>query len=213
MKDNQRIFFLLFGFFVVVALGSLIVLDGRGSAFERGRDSMGSSTAVLSKTTVIGDDSNAVPRENADQADDLASVLISIEVPDEVVEEAITEATFEPEEETAADEASLEISKEPAPEASSEYEVRYFTFKVNTKTTILRLREEPSEDAEIKAKLGMQSIGYVLKPGNEWCKVYTASGKYGYCATEYLLLEEATIDEYPAKVRDQVEAPDEELNY
>ena len=222
MKNNQRVFFLLFGFFVVVALGSLVVLDGKGSAFERSRSSMGATTAALSETTVIGD-------TKSDEATEVASLVeptsvvpettevpeaaaeISIEVPDELVEEALGE---EPETEITvdADAITLEPADEPAPE-SGEYEVRYLTFKVNTQGLVLRLRDGPSEDAEVIAKLGMQSVGYVLKPGNEWCKVYTASGKTGYCATEYLLMEEATIDDYPAKVRDQIEAPDEKLDF
>lgn len=221
MKDNQRIFFLLFGFFVVVALGSLIALDGKGSAFDRSKKSMGSTTAVLSETTVIGDNSGAVaPKNTQTEEKEEAVIEVSFSEPETVVEEPVVEEAVEEITDEEPEQATEEVSEKATEEATEEtteepqeYEVRYLMFKVNTQVTVLRLREGPSEDAEVKAKLGMQSVGYVLKPGNEWCKVYTASGKTGYCATEYLLMQEATIDDYPVKVRDQIEPPDEELNY
>ena len=84
--------------------------------------------------------------------------------------------------------------------------------ETNNSTTILRLREAPSEDAEIIKKMYPGSHGVVLQPGNEWCHVMMNSGLEGYCATEYLTLTEVTKEAFPAEYVDRVEAPVEELN-
>ena len=204
MRDNQRIFLFLFAFFIAVALGSIIVLDDSGSAFNKSASSKGAETAVLSQS-VVGDagadaSSQASSAEIIVAAAEASSVEV-IDVPaeevsiiEEVVEEAATEATSEPE----------EVVEEPS--------IKYYTFTVNTKTTILRLREEPSENATITNKLAKSTKGYVLKPGNVWCKVITENGNTGYCATSYLVLEEVSESDFPEDVRSQVEAPDEELS-
>ncbi len=191
MKQNQRIFIFLFTFFIVVAVGSIIFLNGKGSAFNRSRTSLGAVTAALSQT-IIGDKKSET----------------------EVVETVPLPAPQEPEvtapvaEEPTAEEP---VAEEPA-DTSAEEGLRYFTFRTATQITILRMRKEPSEDAEIIHKLERNSTGYVVKPGNEWCRVATVSGSVGYCATEYLELKEVSADDFPKKFASMVEAPDEELS-
>ncbi len=193
MKDNQRIFIFLFAFFAVVALGSLVFLGTTGSVFDRTRESAGATTAVMSQTIV------------PDEASSEESV-------EEVVEEPVVE---EPKEEPVVEEPVVEepVVEEPVEEPVVEEEspLKYYTFKTNTKSTILRLREQPSQDSAILKKLKMQTPGYVLKPGNVWCKVVTETGETGYCATQYLVLTEVTKEEFPQEYVDMVEAPDEEL--
>ncbi len=55
MRRNLRIFTFLFVFFIVVAVGSLMLLNGDTSVFNRNRDTIGAQTAVLTQT-VIGED-------------------------------------------------------------------------------------------------------------------------------------------------------------
>ena len=185
MRNNQRIFIFLMTFFVVVAIGSLAFLSQTGSAFNRTNKSLGAETAALTQT-VINSSEEAAPVE----------IVEDTQPEPPVVEDAM---------ETAATEAV----SEPEPEV---FEKRYFSYKVDTKVTILRLREQPSEFAEVKAKLAKGSGGYVLVPGNQWCKVVTSKGNVGYCSTEYLILTEMTVEEYPEKYIDQVEAPAEALS-
>ncbi len=193
MRNNQRIFIFLFTFFVVVAVGSIIFLTGRGSAFNKTRESLGATTAALSKS-IIGD---------------LSSLTTKKATPEPTAQEPAPEPAAE---EPAAEEPVAEepVAEEPADEENSD--LRYFTFRINTQITILRLRKEPSEDAEILNKLERNAVGYVLKPGNEWCKVATQSGNIGYCSTQYLALTEISKDRFPAEFVNMVEAPDEELS-
>ncbi len=198
MRNNQRIFIFLFTFFIVVALGSLYFLGGKGSAFDKSRDSLGSATAVLSQM-ITGLKGSEKKEPKAEQA-----------IVDTVVEKIIAEPKTE--EEPVAE---PETVKEPAEEQVEEpetYEVRYFTFVTGTQRDTLRMRTEPSESGQIITKLKKKTFGYVLKPGNKWCKVVTKGGSSGYCATEYLILTEVTKEDFPPEHQESVEAPDEELS-
>ena len=177
-------------FFTVVALGSLLFLSQTGSAFNRTNKSLGAETAVLTQTII-----------NEPEA--------------EITEEPEPEAEVEPPvvEDTMASMAEASVVPEPEPEPEPEEpQIRYFSYKVDTMVTILRLREEPSEFSEVIAKLAKGGTGYVLVPGNQWCKVVSANGNVGYCSTDYLVLTEMTQEEFPEKYRDQVEAPTDSLS-
>lgn len=192
MRNNQRIFIVLFTFFTVVALGSLLLLTTKGSVFNRNRDSFGAQPAVLDNATII--------------ANDAASVESTEEVVQPVAE---AEPVAEPEpvaEEPAATEpaATEQVAEEPAG-------IRYFTFTVSTKTTVLNVRENPGLDAAILKKLPKNTKGYILKPGNDWSFVRSENGTEGYCSNEYLDITEVTAEDFPEDLRDRVEAPTEEL--
>ena len=185
MKRNTPIFIALAVFFVIVALGALTLLSKDGSVFNRSHADYGTEPAVLTQT-VIGEE----PKET---------------VP------AVTEPEPAPEPEPEPEAVEVEEEAEE-PEPEPVFEIRYFTLETNNSTTILRLREAPSEEAEIIKKMYPGSHGIVLQPGNEWCHVRMNSGLEGYCATEFLTLTEVTEEAYPAEYADRVEAPVEELN-
>ena len=190
MKRNSRIFIALFAFFIIVAIGALLMLNGSGSVFSRDAKTIGAETAAMSQT-VVGD---------------------------EPVEEVVLEDEVkEPEETPEVEEVKEEETKEPEAEAveaaEPEREKRYITFKTTNSYTVLRLREGPSEDAKILHKMPYKTPGYILKPGNVWCKVALETGAIGYFATEYLGMTEVTLEDYPVQYRDMVEAPDEDLDF
>jgi uncharacterized protein YgiM (DUF1202 family) len=191
MRNNQRIFIFLFTFFIVVALGSLYFLGSKGSAFDKSRDSFGSATAVLSQM-ITGLKGSEKKEPKAEQA-----------IVDTVVEKIIAEPKVEEEPVAEPEEAA----KEP-----ETYEVRYFTFVTDTQKDNLRMRTEPSESGQIITKLKKNTTGYVLKPGNKWCRVVTKGGSSGYCATQYLILTEVTKEDFPSEHQESVEAPEEELS-
>ncbi len=196
MRYNQRIFLYLFAFYIVVAVGSLFLLNGKGSVFNRTNKSMGAQTAVLSETPV------------------------GIPEPDPVVDQVVSAITEEPEPVPEPEPApEPEPEPEPAPEPEPEPEpveetpaLRYFTFFVNTESIRLNMRTEPSESATIVNKLSKGTKGYVLLPGNLWCYVTTEDGRIGYCSTEYLKCTEVTKEDYPEQYQDMVAAPTEELS-
>ena len=197
MRNNQRIFIFLFTFFIVVALGSLIFLGGRGSAFDKTRESLGSGTAALSQTIT-----GLFGGEDEDNtAEVTAPVIEQAEKEEPVIQEPAVEET--PVEEP--------VEEEPA-EAADSFEIRYFTFVTDTHGTNLHIRQDPSESAMIISRLKDGSHGFVLKPGNDWCRIVIMDGTEGYCATEYLKLTEVTKDEFYDKYVDKVEAPEEELS-
>ncbi len=183
MKNNVKIFIALCAFYIVVAMLALLLLNGKGSPFTKDENSYGAEQAVLDQT-VIGETEN-----------DYSAEAVADETPAEEVVE-VTETVPEP---------------EPEPEPETVQEIRYFTFVTNTTYTILRLREGPSENAKILAKLQLRTPGYVLKPGNDWCMVVMPGGTVGFCSTQYLKITEVTRETYPADYVDMVEAADEEL--
>ena len=187
MRDNQRIFIVLFTFFTVVALGSLLLLSAGGSVFNRNRDSFGAQPAVLDNTTII--------------ADEAATVASSEEVAPEP--EPVPEP--EPEPEPVVQEP---VKEEPVEEPAK---IRYFTFTVSTRSTVLNVRENPGMDATILKKLPKSAKGYILKPGAEWSLVRSEKGTEGYCSNEYMEITEVTAEDFPEDLRERVEAPEEEL--
>jgi uncharacterized protein YgiM (DUF1202 family) len=126
------------------------------------------------------------------------------------VEETVpaTEETAEDEDQKQVEELVSELDETTEQPAA---EIKYYTYKIATGGAPLRLRDEANLDANIIAKINTGSHGSILKPGNVWCKVYTASGKTGYLATEYLIINEVTKEDFPEEIQDQVEAPDETL--
>lgn len=195
MRNNQRIFIFLFTFFIVVALGSLFFLGGKGSAFDKSRDLQGSATAVLSQMiTGLKGSEKAVEQAPSD-------------VVETVVENENTEPETKEDPEVSAQEPVEEQVEEPVT-----YEVRYFTFVTDTQKDNLRMRTEPSESGQIITSLKKYTFGYVLKPDNNWCRVTTEAGTSGYCSTQYLILTEVTRDDFPSEYQERVEAPDEELS-
>lgn len=202
MRRNQRIFIFLFTFFCVVAIGSILFLNGKSSVFYRNRDSWGAETATLTDT-VIGSNEVSSVLENSNNED--AATKSSFEEVKEELE--ITSATEEVSEESdAALEASIEVSTdEPQPDSN----IKYYTFKVVTEKYNLRLREEPSSSAPIPEMMKKGETGYVLKTGDVWTKVYTELGNIGYCSSQYLELTEVEKSDYPTEIQDLVEAPDE----
>ncbi len=205
MRVNQKVFIFLLAFFVIVAFGSLLFLDGSGSVFDRTKDSVGAETAVLSQTIIGEEDSSDLNESVAKIAEESKEVVEEPEIAEEpVVEEPVVEEPVV--EEPAVEEEA--VQEEPVEEEPS---LRYFTFETNTQTANLRLREKPLLDSTVVSKLKKGSKGYVLKPGNQWCKVVTEYGLEGYCSTEYLILTEVTAEDFPEEHVEKVEPADEEL--
>ena len=196
MKNNQRIFVFLFAFFLVIGFGSLLILVTTGSVRERNRESIGATTAALSDTIIGEEEAESEP-------------VVAEPEPEPEVSEPVAEA---PAEEIVEEnnEVTEEVKEEPE---VLEFEKRYFMYTINTDRHPLRLREGPNEEAKILKKLNKSTSGYVLKPGNTWCKVITVNGLEGYLSTEYIVLEEMTEDSFPSEFLDKVEPPDEVLMY
>ena len=196
MRRNQRIFIFLFIFFIVIAAGAIFILDDRGSVFNRNAKSMGAQVAVLNET-IAG---------TADDASDVNAAVASLEAKEEE-----PKAPSEPEVKVeVAEEPVEEVEEEPAEE---EPELRYFTFTVTTEAHNLRLREEASGDSRILTKFRKGTTGYILKPGKEWCKVYTQTDDEGYFYTGYLILEEVTKEDFPEDLQERVELPEEGFEF
>ncbi len=189
MKRDSRIFLFLFAFFIIVAACALFLLKDVSSVFNRSKDSYGAETAVLTQN-IVGEEQETVAEPEPEP---------------EPEAETVTEAEPEPEPEPAPE-------PEPEPEPESQPEIRYFTYTINTSRLNLRLREEPSTNAKILDSLKKKSTGYIIKPGNEWCKVVTDKGKEGYVSTEYLEIMEVTKEAFPEDAASKVEASDEELS-
>lgn len=202
MKHTSRLFIALFAFFIVVALGALFMLSGTGSVFNKSHATPGSETAVMSQT-IVGDEAVIGACWNDDFAEEEV-VEASEEETSETIQNSENDAAGG---DLASDAQNLEQENE------NTREIRYFTFVTGTRYTILRLREEPSEDAEILAKLNKKTPGYIIQPGNEWSKVVMPTGTVGYCATKYLKITEVTRQEFPQEFVDMVEAPVEDLNF
>lgn len=207
MRNNQRIFIVLFTFFTVVALGSLIILNTSGSVFNRNRNSLGAKPAVLDNSTIIASDSSSEAVSEVPEPVAEASVEATTEeVP--VVEEA-------PVEEASTEEISVEetpvVEETPAEETPAEEEIKYYKFTVSTKSTALNVRKEASMTAQILFKISQGTPGYILIPGSEWSYIRTEDGITGYCHNDYLVVTKVTADDFPEDIRGSVEAPTEEL--
>ena len=199
MKKNGRFFLVLIAFYIVVAIGALMMLNGNTSVFNRTAATPGAETAVLNET-IIGDDEK--------QEEETVVPVEPVQEEEEVEE---IEEPVEPEPLGTEEDTLVEETAEPEIVDETEPAKRYFSYTVNTSTMVLRLREEPNDKAKIIKKLGRNSGGYVLQPGNTWSKVVIQDGTVGYCATEYLKVKEMTESEYPEQYRDQVVAPEEAL--
>jgi uncharacterized protein YgiM (DUF1202 family) len=184
MRRNQNTFILLFIFFIAIAVGSLFALDGKNSVFDRGINTLGVKNALLNELVV-----GTQPQD---------------------MEESFETSDPEPDEETKIQQEQVSVPsdvKEPSDDG-----VRFFILTVNTKNTILRLREEPSTKSAVIDKLEKGSSGYVLQPGNIWCKVSVPSGMTGNVATKNIKVTEVLREEFPEDLRECVTAPTEILS-
>ena len=195
MKSTSRILLIMIAVYIIIAVLAFLLLNGNLSVFSRDSSSLGAQPAKLTQTVVGGAD-------QVSTADNGAS---------KIVPEPDPEPAPAPEPEPAP---VAEPEPEPAPvadTAASEPVLRYFTFKTSTSLQNLRLRRTPSLSGEVLAKLKKGTPGYVVQPGNSWCRVVLENGSVGYCATEYLTLTETTEDAYPEDFRSMVEPPAETL--
>ena len=199
MRRNQGIFVFLFIFFIVIAAGAIFILDDRGSVFNRNANSMGAQVAVLNETIA------GTPEDAAE----VNAAVASLEKKEEEAEEVPSEPAKEEPEEEPAEEVE-EVEEEPEEEAP---ELRYFTFTVSTEAHNLRLREEASGDSRIITKFRKGTTGYILKPGKDWCRVYTQTDDEGYFYTGYLILQEVTKEDFPEDLQDKVELPEEGFEF
>lgn len=202
MKSNQTIFVFLIAFFLVIGLGSLLLFGSGGSLINRNSDSFGATTAALSETIIANSTTSVDFETPVEQAiiEDITDIAgVDEEKAEEIVENLEGEVTTE--------------EKKEVETSAPAYETRYFMYTITTERHALRLRQFPSENARILKKLNKNTSGYVIKPGNEWCKVITVGGLEGYLSTEYLTLEEMTEQDFPVDFVSKVQAPDEELNY
>lgn len=218
MRNNVKYFTFLFIFFIVIAIGSLFVLNGSASVFDRSAGTFGADEAIL-QNIVIGTEaeSDTIMEEAAqyDSGDNNDFVQADVEPEVTTEPEPAMEEVVEPEPEPVTE---PETVAEPEPEAQEEVPQepedgkRYFTYEVSTKVNALRLRSDTSIESGILANLPKNSKGYIIKPGNSWCKVYTEKGKTGYVSTDYLLITEVTKDDFPAEVQEMVEETTDTLS-
>ena len=192
MRNNQRIFIVLFTFFTVVALGSILILSTKGSVFNRNRNSFGAQPAVLDNTTIIAGDS-----ATAESSEVAAAEPAPVETP--AAEASVEEAPV------------AESSVEEVPVEEPVEEIKYYTFSVSTKSTALNLRTAPSLNAGIIAKLPQKTTGFVLRPGSEWSYIRTEDGAIGYSYNDYLVITKVSEEDFPEDIRGSVEAPTEDL--
>lgn len=212
MRNNQRIFIVLFTFFTVVALGSLIILNTSGSVFNRNRNSLGAKPAVLDNSTIIASDSSSeavseVPEPVAEASVEATTEEVPV-VEEAPVEEASTEEISV--EETPVEETPV-VEETPAEETPAEEEIKYYKFTVSTKSTALNVRKEASMTSQILFKIPQTTPGYILIPGSEWSYIRTEDGITGYCHNDYLVVTKVTAEDFPEDIRGSVEAPTEEL--
>lgn len=220
MRNNLKYFTFLFIFFIVVAFGSILILNDSGSVFDRSANTIGANQSALQDTITGTEPKNdevmeeAIANEETNDTSDVEAALenlnatqeVSVEESEPVVEEA--ESVTEDEDQKQVEELVSELEETNEQAA---VELKYYTYKIATEGSPLRLRDDANLDATIIAKINTGSHGNILKPGNVWCKVYTTSGKTGYLATEYLIIDEVTKEDFPEEIRDKVEAPDETL--
>ena len=174
MRKNRNTFIFLFIFFITVAMGAMLCLNGKNSVFDRDINASGAKKAVMNEA-VIG-----------------TAPVASEESSKEPVEE-IKKAYLDPEPEPVDDTEDYDE------------EERFYTFKVNTKYTILRLRDAPSLEGTIIDRLERGTPGHILKFGDEWCRVYVEQrDKTGYVATRYIKLSEVSREEFPEEIREMM---------
>ena len=176
-----------------------MMLDPTHSVLNKDSRSIGAQTAVMSKT-VIGEE----PVQELEVPDTIDEVAMVVE--EQATEEVSVDASLE-----AADDAGSGEGEGQGEEAAPTE--RYFTFLTSTTRTVLNCRKDPSEDSKVLWKLAPKTFGYILVPGNEWCKVVTDKGWEGYCATEYLDMTEVTKADFPEEYADLVEISEESLDY
>ena len=77
----------------------------------------------------------------------------------------------------------------PVEEASSEEEIKQYTYVTTNRITILNLREAPGMDAAVLYRLKPGSSGDVLERGEEWSLIQFED-HIGYCSNQYLEFHE-----------------------
>jgi hypothetical protein len=205
MEKNaaQRILIFVAGFYIIVALLAVCVLNLSGSIFaKRGEITLpGHFRALLDKeeneTEEVLEAVNpsdklqgleSLGRKAAeDTARETAGNSGEPVYEEPVIEEPVSEEPVS--EETVSDDTVSDDTAEAEPEE------HYYSFKTNNTETRLRMRREPGDDGKIIYELKPGSSGYVVELGDDWSKV-SAYGHEGYCANEFLTMTEITKEEY-----------------
>ena len=191
-RAAKRILTIVMVFYVLVSVLAIAILNLSGSIFAV----RGEANLVDYFTDLFGSDEEVI-EESFEEADP-ETKLQGLEALDN--KEEAPEPEPEPEPEPVSEpepEPEPEPEEEPSEEPSSEPEPEehYYSFKTNNTDTILRMREEPGEDARVIYEIRPGSTGYVIDLGDEWSKV-SIRGHEGYCANEFLTMTEISEDEY-----------------
>jgi hypothetical protein len=228
MKKNVNVFTFLFVFFVVVALGSLFVLNSSGSVFDRDSNTLGSEVAVMDQSVVGTENPDPGPeittdkaiynteadnKDNTDEEKELSDAERLEQMLVEIDAEAQGNEPLQAEAEEYTDTEALDNQNDSTEDAepSPQDGPVYYSFRVQTDGSNINLRKGPSTDSSILIKLDESAVGYVLQPGNEWTKVYTEDGWEGYLATEFLIVDRVKAEDFPEDIRSRVQEPEEVL--
>ncbi|MBQ6968589.1 MAG: hypothetical protein IJP84_11900 [Lachnospiraceae bacterium] len=161
------------------------------------------AVGILGVTGMVSDKKEAASellRENTEDGDDrLPEPKVEPILEEPSTEEATEE---EPTEEIAEEGSGLdEILSEAEVVEEPESGEKYYSFTANNSAGRLNVRKEPTVRAKVIARIHPGTKGYVLDIGEEWTHV-AVSENMGYCANEYLAMQEIPEDEFPEELKE-----------
>lgn len=128
-----------------------------------------------------------------------ASVAVSNPMADMVIGSADAPSTSVQPAEVLPDDSEPEVEAETeATEAPKE--TQYYSFVTVNRHEILHVRETPSMESPVIARLAPGTKGYVLERGPAWSLIVTGNIK-GYSYNEYLDMTEIEPEELPEEYR------------
>ncbi|MCR4591180.1 MAG: SH3 domain-containing protein [Lachnospiraceae bacterium] len=180
-KLEKKVLIIVAGFYIAVSIFAVAILSFRGNLFSKKEDVR--EAALENEEQVYIEKPEPVSMEKYENFDTLP--------PEE-----------EPEsEEAATEEASTEeASTEEAPEDDG---TEYYSFIANNTTGRLNVRRSPSVKDKIVYRMYPGDGGYVITIDDEWTYVSVSDIK-GYCANEYLALQEISESDYPEELKELV---------
>ena len=182
-RPEQHVLLFVAAFYIVVALVSVGLLK-YGKNYLVLEDKENAAVDILKTNDLNVDKEEELPPD--------PGVITTEEAEEEYTEEE-TESVQPVEEEIVEEEAVEEDTSDTG----------YYQFIASNSAGRLNVRKEPSVKAKIIYRLHIGDKGYVLDIGDEWSHV-SVSGNVGYCANEYLSLQEIDEDDFPEELRSMV---------
>ena len=181
-KHEKRVLAAVAFFYIAVALMAVGILGVTGFASRR-------REAAADYLNVGNEDQSDLPPQP-----EIESIPEEPSTEEATEEEAAEELA---EEESGLDEILSEAEVEEEPESSE----RYYSFTANNSAGRLNVRKEPTIRAKVIARIYPGTKGYVLDIGEEWTYV-SVSENMGYCANEYLSMQEIPGEEFPEELKE-----------